>query len=107
MTKLTPLLDKPEMKEWIREDIAKFPFVMWDRLVDNGNEVCIYGWITRPRDSYKDFLILVFRPGWQGYTTSSVKYEKRIKKILGFRESGSHKCQRVEDFFTGKNIIKI
>lgn len=71
-------------RKWIKETLDKLSFVKWDRYIDLGNYLEIYGWIDRD-DDYKDFVLLEFNlKTKEGYclATSSSKYSKEISKLL-------------------------
>ncbi len=96
-------------KKFIKDTLKKFDFVMWDRFVEVPNCIQVYGWIDRKNDSYKDFILLVFKSGAEhvGYITSSPTAGVKARKILGIRVNKISKCQRVEKTFPVKNCIKL
>lgn len=93
----------------------ELPFVNWDRYIDCGDTVLVFGWIDRETDSYKDFVTVeIFSKGYVDYVTSSAKYSEKISEIFASRGRlpfGSHQpCQRIEDNeeLSGiKNFIRI
>jgi hypothetical protein len=82
-----------------------FPEVRWDRFIDTGEQVSVYGWIDRD-DGKADFLLMEFvRPEEPeaagtmgvGYTTSSAEYSEVFFERIYHSEADEHfKCQRVE-----------
>lgn len=105
----------PKMAKVVTEVCNELPFVNWDRFIDCGSTVLVFGWIDREKDSYKDFVsVEVFRQGYVEFVTSSAKYSQIISDIYVSRRRllpGMHvPCQRVEDSeeLAGvKNFIKI
>jgi len=101
------ILKQPD-KDWIEGILQRMPFVMWDRFTDNLSVpperwIRVFGWIERPEDSYKDFVLLDFdipRNEAVFISTSSAAYSKQIGDIL---ETGHTDCQRVEDAFSIPN----
>lgn len=105
----------PRMAIIVTEVCNELPFVNWDRFIDCGSTVVVFGWIDREKDSYKDFVsVEVNRQGYVDFVTSSAKYSEIISEIY-FRHnrlpSGAHvPCQRIEDeklLADIKNFIKI
>lgn len=96
-------------KTFIKKVLKEFDFVMWDRFVDTFDSIQVYGWIDRKNDSYKDFILLVFKFGAEhvGYITSSPTAGVKARKILGIKGKKIFKCQRVEKVFPVKNCIKL
>ena len=88
----------------IAEILELLDFVNWDRLFGDIEEPVIFGWIDRD-DNKKDFVVLDFTqyPTW--FATSSKKYSKEIGKLLEHKEHSD--CERVEDYFKIKNMIKL
>ncbi len=105
----------PKMAKILTETCNELPFVNWDRFIDCGRTVVVFGWIDRERDSYKDFVsVEVSRRGYVDFTTSSAKYSEAISEIYashGRLPSVAHEpCQRLEDddqLVGIRNIIKI
>lgn len=91
-------------KEQIKAILDKFTFVKWDRVIEDNFIICIYGWINREKDSYKDFVLLEFARNMyselivQNCTTSSAKYSKEINKLCGFQEEEHTDCIRIKDY---------
>lgn len=87
-------------------------FVVWDRYTDTGHTLTAFGWIERPHDHYKDFVIVEHYIGTADvfFTTSSAQYSDKISKML-FGEEGQHTtCMRVEDGFEKfdiPNVVKL
>ena len=80
----------------------ELPFVNWDRFVDCGSTVVVFGWIDREEETYKDFVCVeISRRGHVDFTTSSARYSETISNIYASRgrlPSAAHEpCQRVED----------
>jgi len=106
---------KPKMAQTVTEVCNELPFVNWDRFVDCGSLVVVFGWIDREKDSYKDFVCIeVSKRGHLDFTTSSAKHSETISEIYavnGRLPSSSHvPCQRIEDsdqLVGVKNAIKI
>ena len=92
----------------IETTLRRFPFVTWDRFVDFSEGVEVYGWIDRPRDTYKDFISLFFYPdGDVAFSTSSAKHSLPIHKTLnGGKAAGHRRCKRVEGHFRVSNVVR-
>ena len=93
---------KPRMAQMVTDVCNELPFVNWDRFIDYGSSVLVFGWIDREKDNYKDFVCIeISSRGYVEFTTSSAKYSETISDIYashGRLPSGEHKsCQRVED----------
>jgi len=105
----------PKMAHIIVDVCNEIPFVNWDRFIDCGSTVVVFGWIDRKQDSYKDFVTIeVNSKGQVEFTTSSAEHSETISEIYsayGRLPAGAHlPCQRVEDqeFLNGiKHAIKI
>jgi hypothetical protein len=105
----------PKMAKILTKVCNELPFVNWDRFIDCGRMVVVFGWIDREKDSYKDFVsVEVSQRGYVDFTTSSAKYSETISKIYashGHLPSEAHEpCQRIEDnnLLAGiKNVVKI
>ncbi len=105
----------PKMVQILTDACNELPFVNWDRFVDCGRTVVVFGWIDREKDSYKDFVCVeISQRGYLDFTTSSAKYSETISDIYiknGRLPPGTHEpCQRVEDSnqLEGiENIIRI
>ncbi len=102
---------REELKTYMEEDMQKLPFVNWDRFIEFGDDLDVYGWIDR-KDSYKDFVLFKYKyiqedDDWEmSYSNSSDKYSKAIFELLlcpGIHES----CKRVEHFFKIENCVKL
>lgn len=90
----------------VQETLNSFPEVMWDRYIGDIDDFEMFGWIARPEDSYKDFVLLGFVGGVPAtIVTSSAKYSKQFNDRLGFEDHTD--CQRVEDIFAGDNVIRL
>ncbi len=100
-----------DFKDFIRDDLLKLSFVRWDRFVDDGDRLCVFGWIDRPQDAYKDFVVLVYlvaNNGLQGfYITSSKGKTLEISECLGIPTETHMDCQRVEDTFDITNVCRV
>lgn len=96
-------------KTRIEATLRKFPFVAWDRWVDFPEGVEVYGWIDRPRDTYKDFVSLFFYPdGDVAFSTSSATMSLPIHKALnGGSGRGHRRCKRVEGHFRVRNVVRL
>jgi hypothetical protein len=81
------------------------PFVAWDRFTEDIDQVQAYGWIDRPKDSYKDFVLLTCIESYDGpdilFTTSSSRYSEDIAKILYGHDAEHSACIRVEKGMQG------
>jgi hypothetical protein len=102
----------PKLAIIMTEVCNELPFVNWDRFIDCGNIIVIFGWIDRKQDSYKDFVSLeITSKGSISFTTSSAEYSEAISDIFagyGRIPKGSHlPCQRVEDHELLKGIKKV
>jgi len=99
--------------ELMKKDMESLNFVNWDRFVvfeeKDNNKVELYGWIKR-EDTHEDFIILIYNPEkskWiTSFITSSKKYDKKIFEFLNGKGK-LFKCNRVEDSFKIKNMIKL
>ena len=106
---------KPKMTQIVTDVCNELPFVHWDRFVDCGGTVVVFGWIDREKDNYKDFVCVeVSRRGYVEFTTSSAQYSEIISDIYvshGRLPPGVHEpCQRIEDNdrLAGiKNVVRI
>lgn len=91
--------------------LQKFDFVKWDRFVASSTSITFYGWIDRPQDSYKDFLVLdLYHNGsepWFVTSDPNMEHERKIAKILTDDLSTYNHCQRVEYNYNIKNSIKL
>ena len=92
----------PKMAQIVTDVCNELPFVNWDRFVDCGSIVVVFGWIDREKDNYKDFVCVeVSNRGYVEFTTSSAKYSETISNIYvdhGRLPRGTHEpCQRIED----------
>ena len=104
-----------KMMKVLTEVCNELPFVNWDRFIDCGRTVVVFGWIDREKDSYKDFVsVEVSRRGYVDFTTSSAKHSETISEIYashGRLPSSAHApCQRIEDNdgLAGiRNVIRI
>lgn len=104
-----------KMAQALTDACNELPFVNWDRFVDCGRTVVVFGWIDREKDSYKDFVCVeITHRGHVDFTTSSAEYSETISNIYvkhGRLSSGAHEsCQRIEDSqqLSGvENAIKI
>ena len=103
---------KPKMAQILTDVCNELPFVNWDRFIDCGDTVVVFGWIDREEDNYKDFVCVeVSTRGYVEFTTSSAKYSKTISDIYvshGRLPPGTHiPCQRVEDNDQLKDIENV
>ena len=93
----------------IEKKLEALTFVRWDRFIETSEEIYFYGWIDREKDSYKDFLLVVFNKitlnCW--WISSSVGRENEIDAHLGRKTEFRIACQRVEHKFDIKNSIKL
>lgn len=86
----------------------RLDFVAWDRFIEDTYETTVYGWIDRPGEERKDFVVLTFevREGddltWM-HRTSSAEHSREIsRRLYGSLDRDSHiDCQRIEDHFGG------
>lgn len=97
-----------ESRNFIENVLKTFPFVEWDRFVDMSNHVGVYGWIKRPSDNYRDFLVLqiYYKNKKVSWITSSVEFHNQISKIINGEVTKAN-CLRIEWFFDIPNMIKI
>lgn len=104
-----------KMAQAVTDICNELPFVNWDRFVDCGRIVAIFGWIDREKDNYKDFVCVeVSQRGYVQFTTSSAKYSETISDIYvkhGRLSPGTHEpCQRIEDdeqLAEVENVVRI
>jgi hypothetical protein len=103
-------------QEWIEERIERCGFVEWDRFTrgedpdddKDGLVITVYGWIERPDDEYKDFVVAEFWTARDivGFTTSSAQYSRRLHELLTGATPDEHEeCHRVEHTFEIENAI--
>jgi hypothetical protein len=105
----------PKMASVVMEVCNELPFVYWDRFIDCGIVIVVFGWIDRKQDNYKDLVTIeIAARGHVQFTTSSAEYSETISDIFaayGRIPKGAHQpCQRVEDqeLLAGvKKVIKI
>jgi hypothetical protein len=105
----------PKTAQIVTDVCNELPFVNWDRFIDCGSIVVVFGWIDREEDNYKDFVsVEVSHRGYVEFTTSSAKYSETISDIYfshGRLPSSAHNpCQRIEDndrLADVRNIIRI
>lgn len=85
------------------------PFVQWDRFTRDEYIVNLYGWILRPHDHYKDFVVISADDGpaqdWW-WITSSAAYSDEIAAILGQQDSHIP-CERVQAYLDIPNAIRL
>jgi hypothetical protein len=98
-----------DIAERVKETLARFSFVRWDRFVVGRKSWSFYGWIKR-KDAHEDFLILEFSADSKGkldiwFLTSSKRYDAQIKRIL--RQKTGLRCKRVEHYFDIPNAIQL
>lgn len=93
----------------VEKTLEQYPFVRWDRFTGGEGSITAFGWIDRPQDAYKDFMVLYFEKGEvDSYMTSSARYSLEIYKIMNSGSGrGHHNCKRVEKHFRIKNSIKL
>jgi hypothetical protein len=96
------------MRNNIPKILAKLDFVNWDRYFVWQGGQSIFGWIDRPQDSYKDFVLIDFPDNSKEvqFATSSKEYSGKIASILRLNNFHSE-CKRVEDRFDIKNCIRL
>lgn len=104
--------DQPSFIALVKENLEMLPFVKWDRFTylysKGSNGICIYGWIDREKDAYKDFITMdIYEDGDVNYMTSSSEWSLKIFKILNDSGLGHQNCKRIEDFFNVDNAIKL
>lgn len=85
-------------REEIPSVLNRLPFVRWDRLVDDGDSVVVYGWIGRD-DGRSDFVVATFRADSGEIFTSSAERSAEIARLVTGSDDGHVECQRVEDVF--------
>lgn len=92
---------------WIEEILKEFSFVNWDRFTRHKKYLCVYGWIEREKDSYKDFIVVIFLSKEKKYkviSTSTLLHHDDIAKLV---HEKMVTCERVEDNFLIKNCVKL
>ncbi len=95
--------------------LGRFEFVRWDRFIELQESYCIYGWIDREKDNYKDFLFIEYSKKEKTivfWLSSSATFDHKIIELLMHPETlalalNNAKCKRVEDFFDVKGAIKL
>lgn len=104
------------VREWVADYLAKLDMVEWDRYTTDEDErvgeiINVYGWIDRPEDAYKDFVVVRFFPdtdeGLIWYLTSSDRYSEEIHRRLFGSADGHVECRRVEHTFDAPNAITL
>lgn len=78
----------------ISEILNRFPEVVWDRFVESGNHIGVYGWIER-KGKPRDFVLLEHNAGHNWLTTSSARYSEEF----GRRLNPHVPCQKVAGVF--------
>ncbi len=101
-----------KMAQIVADVCNELPFVKWDRFIDCGRTIAMFGWIDREKDSYKDFVYVeVSNRGYLEFTTSSAKYSEIISDIYvshGRLPPGTHRqCQRIEDSDQLKDVRNV
>lgn len=89
-----------------RAELVALEFVDWDRYVDRGDEVRVFGWIAR-EDGARDFVILSFSDEGVGIFTSSAKHTRTIARRLHGESTGHADCERVESLFTEDRLPNV
>lgn len=84
------------------ELLNRLPFVRWDRCVDWGDGLVVYGWISRP-DGRADFVLFAFlwpdTPAEAHVWSSSAERTEEITRLLYGSEGTHTPCIRVADVF--------
>jgi len=102
----------PKIASVITDVCNELPFVNWDRFIDCGSIMVVFGWIDRKQDNYKDFVsIEITSRGHVSFTTSSAEYSEAISDIFAgygrIPRENHQPCQRVEDEELLANIKKV
>ena len=87
--------------------MEKLILVSWDRFIvdEELGYLCVFGWIDRAKDAYKDFVVLGYNDsGLLWWQTSSAERSAEIGTILG---APHMECQRAENNFNLSNVIKL
>lgn len=89
--------------------MKRLPFVMWDRYTIDVARITAFGWISRSKDTYKDFVVIEFqrRSGLLSFVTSSAERSKDISVAIFGDAIGHEECRRVEIGFQGFNIPNV
>ena len=69
-------------KKEIIDILKKLDFVMWDRYSGEGENLIFYGWISREKDLYKDFICIEFNEEELSFMKQVVK--NIVRKYLKF-----------------------
>ena len=95
---------------YVEELLDRLSMVTWDRFVECGDSVTVYGWIDRD-DAYKDYIAIEIWPSdeYVSYTTSSEEHTEEIHELLfGADTVGDHnECQRVENHFDVEQAVTL
>ena len=79
----------------MREVMALFPEVEWDRYAGGPLGASTFGWIQRP-EGQRDFLVIRFEHGVvTSFTTSSAKHSASIARRLDFTHSDCRKASEI------------
>lgn len=89
----------------IAHALNMFPEAMWDKYLDDGQDIIVYGWLDRD-DQYKDFIVIVIDQidftYW--FVTSSDRYlrkfNNRHKHSYGIG-NGHSKCLPIDRLLSG------
>ena len=95
---------------YVEELLDRLSMVTWDRFVECGDSVTVYGWIDRD-DEYKDYIQIEIWPSdeYVSFTTSSEEHTEEIHELLfGADTVGDHnECQRVENHFDVEQAVTL
>lgn len=97
------VITKQEVLQWLDAITSSGVPVEWDRVVDEGDALKVYGWLPR-HDGTRDFLLVRFDDETTEYTTSSAKHSKEIGRLLCFEEAGHRPCIPFATFFDGVHV---
>ena len=90
--------------------LDRLSMVTWDRFIEGGDSVTVYGWIDRD-DEYKDYIQIDICPSdtYVSFTTSSEEHTEEIHELLfGADTVGDHnECQRVENHFDVEQAVTL
>lgn len=88
-------------KLMVQSFLNLFPEVAWDRWTGTGDRLTVFGWIDR-RDSYKDFMVVIFEDEVIRFITSSALHSASFSKRIGGENHVD--CRRVEGVFSVRTV---
>lgn len=96
-------------RDQVEDALNIFPEVTWDRFTGDDSDLIVYGWIDRPDDEYKDFMVLVFDLIDMSYwfTTSSAVYSQTFHDRINPNPAAHTDCKRVEQVWPHVKAVQL